>query len=176
MQDINTKAKYIRAFGVGAFGARPAWWPSASAVEASGYTGLVVLRTLVGSNGPCVYDITLAQARAIIAASTIPERLYYFNTTTDDTKVLIQGEWLNDHFLYSIVKAKMRLALARDPRTADGLKARLLLQHFMTPSSWSDFEACIDLYPDHVIEVSVYDCDYGDIPGRNAIVWECRKY
>ena len=27
-----------------------------------------------------------------------------------------------------------------------------------------------------VIEVSVYDCCLGDLPGRNALVWEVRRY
>jgi hypothetical protein len=47
----------------------------------------------------------------------------------------------------------------------------------MTPSSWADFEALLELYPSHVLEVSVYaGTTVGDVPGRNAVVWEVRRY
>jgi len=34
----------------------------------------------------------------------------------------------------------------------------------------------LDLYPDHVIEFSAAEVFVGDRPGRNAVVWEVRKY
>ena len=34
----------------------------------------------------------------------------------------------------------------------------------------------VDKYPDHLLEVAVYNCCLDDLPNRNALVWEVRKY
>jgi hypothetical protein len=51
-----------------------------------------------------------------------------------------------------------------------------MLKATMTPASHDDWLLLIDKYPKHVIEVSIYDCCLGDMPGRNALVWEVRRY
>jgi hypothetical protein len=54
--------------------------------------------------------------------------------------------------------------------------ASLLIREAMTPSSYDDWLMLIDRYPGHVLEVSIYDRCLGDVPGRNALVWEVRRY
>jgi hypothetical protein len=46
----------------------------------------------------------------------------------------------------------------------------------MTPSSYADLEVLLERYPDHVFEISVWASCLGDTPGRNAIIWEIRRY
>jgi hypothetical protein len=57
-----------------------------------------------------------------------------------------------------------------------GLRAAIMLRAAMTPSSYEDWRVLLDQYPGHVLEVSVYDRCIGDTPGRNALVWEVRRY
>ncbi len=94
-----------------------------------------------------------------------------------DHRLLINGE-LTDAwtFYHSRIKKSMRQALKEGGRHMYGLQTRYTLQQFMTPSSYSDLEAIIELYPNHIIELSVYECLLGKIPGRNTIIWEVRKY
>ena len=63
-----------------------------------------------------------------------------------------------------------------DDEEASGLRADLLLSSVMTPSSLDDWEMLTSRFPGHVLEVSVYDRCLGDVPGRNALVWEVRRY
>jgi len=46
----------------------------------------------------------------------------------------------------------------------------------MTPSSHDDWNELLERYPGHVLEVSIYDRCLGDLPNRNSLVWEVRKY
>jgi hypothetical protein len=61
-------------------------------------------------------------------------------------------------------------------RTWEGLAARGILQKHMSPSSLADLWAIFDLWPEHVVEFSAVDRNFGTIPGRNCVVWEVRKY
>ena len=95
--------------------------------------------------------------------------------------LVIQGEyWVNpggrDVLFYSTWPEPMRIALKHDPKTVEGLVAEHLLRYHMTASSWADFELLRERYVDHVLEVSVWGACVGDTPGRNAIVWEVRRY
>ncbi len=64
----------------------------------------------------------------------------------------------------------------KTPRMWEGLEARMLLRRHLNPSSHEDLWALIDLYPEHVYELSTLECCFGTIPGRNAIIWEVRQY
>lgn len=58
----------------------------------------------------------------------------------------------------------------------EGLKARHLLRDRLSPSSLEDLYALLDRYPGHVVELSACSSNLGTIPGRNAVIWECRYY
>jgi hypothetical protein len=70
---------------------------------------------------------------------------------------------------------KMNEAM-RVAKDAFGLRAKLLLDHHLWPSSRDDMDALLDLYPGHVIEFSAHDCACGDQPHRNTLFWEVRRY
>ena len=70
----------------------------------------------------------------------------------------------------------MREALAEQFEVVVGLQADQMLRREMTPSSYEDWRLLLDKYPGHVLEVSIYGCCLGDIPSRNALVWEVRRY
>lgn len=55
-------------------------------------------------------------------------------------------------------------------------QARCYFRAYMTPDSYDDLQILLESYPDHVVELSILDSCYGTVPGRNAVVWEVRKY
>ncbi len=56
------------------------------------------------------------------------------------------------------------------------LQTRVLLGHYMDPSSRDDLEALLELYPDATVEFTCFDVNVGNIPGRNTMIWETRDY
>ena len=101
-----------------------------------------------------------------------------------DDHLLIQGEvrllegWQPHalHLWYATLKKPMNIALAEDSRFAFGVQVHDLLKPRMSPSSYSDLDALIELYPTSTIEFSTYDIGVGNIPGRNTVIWEVRDY
>jgi hypothetical protein len=140
--------------------------------------------------GPCVYDLKPDQVASVIADWSllgIPTDRIMLNEAMPKNEVVLQGEYLNDIFVmedrpvwsylyYSKEPLHMRDALKAVPETAYNLRADLLLRMAMTPSSYEDWLVLLDKYPAHVLEFSVFSHCVGDTPGRNAVVWEVRKY
>ena len=69
-----------------------------------------------------------------------------------------------------------RALMAPTGRTHRGLTARTLLARHLSPSSLADLHALLERFPDHVIELSACETCFGSLPGRNAVIWECRLY
>jgi hypothetical protein len=67
-----------------------------------------------------------------------------------------------------------RQGMPRRGREFRGLAARNLLRRYLNPSTLADLEATLERWPGHVVELSALDRCLGTIPGRNAVVWECR--
>jgi len=59
---------------------------------------------------------------------------------------------------------------------AFNLEARMLLRLHLSPPSLDDIDGLLDMFSEHVVEFSAYECFLGDIPGRNAVIWEVREY
>jgi len=189
---VLTKAENYRRWTSGRFGNRLRAWRTVDAWNLDrrhgGFSGQVSLRYLgLGGGGWCAYDVEAQEVPRVVAEweeQGADARLIMVNESAPDASILIQGEFLNavrDHvwvegFTYSRKRLKMRQALQLDRQYASGRWARYLLRAEMSPSSWSDFEELLALYPGHVLEVSVYGRPLGDTPGRNALVWEVRKY
>lgn len=62
------------------------------------------------------------------------------------------------------------------PRLYEGSAALVLLDNILNPASREDLEHLLLEYPGHVIELSALDVCFGTVPGRNAVIWEVRKY
>jgi hypothetical protein len=187
MEQVLTKRENWRRASLGMYGNRLRSWDSIEALRTSDWRGLVTVRTLLGGGGPCIYDMPVERAEKVSTSLGLPKAAVCFNQGAVDSTIRLQGEYLNDVvrvdgrtfdgvLRFSTVKLKMRDALRVEERTLCGLAARLALRDCMTPSSWADFEALLEIYPGHVLEVSTYEGTLGDLPGRNSIVWEIRKY
>lgn len=187
MSIISRKHQAIELVLAGGFGNKLRFWRNIEDLWQSGYTGKVSIRTLIGGNGKCKYACELHQIESTVKSWKLNPNLVYFNEDAPDESLVIQGEFLNElvsidsrvyngTFVYSMEKTKMRTAIRANPSVAYGYKALNLIRSNMTPSSWSDFEMLLDQYPGHVLELSIYSKCLGDIPGRNALVWEIRRY
>ncbi len=96
-----------------------------------------------------------------------------------DKERILQGEltlYLNGYeLLYTLEPGDMRTALKKSKR-ATGLKAKMILEKFIDPSSMEDLIFLLNKYPNHVIEFTVLKSETGTIPNRNTIIWEVRNY
>lgn len=188
--DVLSKRQNYKLWQSGQFGNKLRAWRSIEEWKASQFPGLVVLRTLMEGGGPCVYNLKPEAVQSAVDGwleQGIPLDRIMVNEAAPDQSVLLQGEYLNDivamgdspwwgYFYYSREKAQMRDALRASHEVATNLRASLLIQMAMTPSSYEDWLVLLDSYPGHALEVSIYDRCLGDTPGRNALVWEVRKY
>jgi hypothetical protein len=180
MDDITVKQQNLAAWQCGAFGNKLRAWRTIEGWRASGFGGLVAIRSLV-PGGPCFVDLApdvlLSRFDELVQNGHRPDQLM-INESAPNSRAILQGEYDNELwgcFRYSVSPCPMREAL-RNSRETYGLRSRLILRWAMSPSSYEDFLVLLDRYPKHVLEVSVYDCCVGDTPGRNALVWEVRRY
>ncbi len=189
---VSSKSQNHRLWQSGAFGNKLRAWRTLSEWRQSGHAGMVALRTLLpwGGGGPCIYDLepdSVESRYRSLLAEVEAEHVVICEAAPAEVAIL-QGEFLNrvydrgdgtfgwDYFYCSRARMQMRDSLRAEPRVVEGLASRLLIQDAMTPGSWQDFQVLLDRYPDHVLEVSIYDRCLGDVPGRNALVWEVRRY
>jgi len=190
--DVLSKAENYRIWDAGGLGNRLQTWRTLEAYQRSSFQGRVTLRYLGGAVGAwCTYDLWPYEVEREIKrweAQGADRSLVMVNESAPDDAIVLQGELLNappdpggeDRWLwlrYCRRPVKMRMAMANGPvEEARGLRTILILKWAMRPSSWSDFEALLERYSDHVLEFSVYSCCLGDRPGRNTLVWEARRY
>lgn len=188
---ILTKHENYRRWQAGELGNKLRAWSSVEAWRESGFGGVVVLRVLrAAGGGPTVYNLQPEDVEPAVekwVSSGIPRDRIMVNEAAPDKSAILQGEYLNDvygispddsydYFRYTRVAAHMRTALSAKTEVAQGLLARLLIWQAVTPASYEDWQELISRYQHHVFEVSIYDRCLGDVPGRNALVWEVRRY
>jgi hypothetical protein len=56
------------------------------------------------------------------------------------------------------------------------LEAKITLRRYLDSSSYDDLMDLVETFPEHVIEFGAYETNLGNIPGRNTVIWEVRKY
>lgn len=187
-KDVLIKRENWLNFTAGKYGNRLLSWDTISDLKRSGWRKDITVRTLLAGGGPCFYDVPIHEVESVASKIGLPEHLICFNEGAVNSDILIQGEYFNGIiyvnevtydgvFLYSTVNLKMRDALKERSETVYGkLSFREIMKFSMTPSSFSDLEVLLGEYEDHTLEISVFNKCVGNIPGRNAIVWEVRKY
>lgn len=188
---ILTKHENYRRWQAGELGNKLRAWSSVEAWRESGFKGVVVLRVLrAAGGGPTVYNLSPDDVEGAVQrwiSDGIPRDRIMVNEAAPDKAAILQGEYLNDvygaspddsydYFRYTRVAAHMHVALAAKTEVAKGLVARLLIKQAMTPASHEDWYELVSRYPHHVFEVSIYERCLGDLPSRNTLVWEVRRY
>jgi len=179
---VTSKARNHANFRRGVYGNRLRSW-TLEEWRPGLIEGNVVLRYLgEGGGGPCLYDVRQGDVELEVDRLTLggfERRRFTVNERAPDHRVVIQGEHLNEpggSVRYTTVRAQMRDALREESLEVDEWRGFRLLTSPMTPSSREDYLALLERFPNHALEVSVYEGNLGDLPGRNAIVWEVRVY
>jgi hypothetical protein len=67
----------------------------------------------------------------------------------------------------------MRLALAEETLHATGLKAKIILESLLDPTSYDAIIDLLEKYDGHVIEFSCWERKVGI---RRTMIWEVRDY
>ena len=181
---ISTKSQNYELYHSGFFGNKALTWNSYQEIIDSGWENSVCIRSAKGMQRTNVrYDVPLSEVRREIEAlkqQGIQEENLVFNQSMPNDKLIIQGELMIStsglYLHHSNIKKPMNLALAEKSHHSYGLEAKMLLDKNLFPSSLSDIQALLELFPDSIIEFSSYSIPVGNIPGRNTVIWEVRNY
>ena len=180
--EIKRKKENFELLKKGFFGNKLKIWSSVDEILEDSYSGTVSMRYNGGSKGFFyAYDVPINKITEVEEKwikEGAKKELIVFNENAPDNFLTIQGELMIDYELYclfySTEKKKMNEAM-KNGKHATCLTAKLILEHFLDPSSCSDIQALLDIFPDRVIEFSTYSIYLGDIPGRNTIIWDVRN-
>lgn len=175
---VETKADFVRRFMADEFGNRGPNWATFDEYVESGYRGLVHIRNKqIG--GPTLYNVAPNNVAFYWDGMDCSPETHYLAGMAPTERTLFQGEvgLLPELTLtWTTVAKPMRDALRERSMTTGGLLAVLLLQHYMNAASYEWLCELILRYPDHIIEFSCYDTNWGTLPGYNTVFWEVRKY
>jgi hypothetical protein len=173
----------------GLFGNRLRTWDNLFDIIDSGYRGTISLRYRGANAGMfTAYNVPVGEWDNVIAPMIkqgADINLFTANESAPDERLTIQGEVCRTPELgltlrYSTEKVKMRVAM-ENPLYCHGLRAKFLLQQYMTPSDYDDLNELLDEYDNGdvhrtTVEFSAYDHELGDCPHRKTIFWEVRHY
>jgi len=182
---IDNKDECYLLYNQNMFGNKALVWDSYNEILKSGWKGQVCIRGRRAriSRGKVIYDVDLSEVPKIIKQfenEGVPEDHIGFNQSMPNEYLVIQGEVMRTHLglslWYTTKKEPMNGALRKESLYAEGLKAKLILENFVNPSSYSDLESLMELFPDSAIEFSTYSINVGNIPNRNTVIWEVRNY
>ncbi len=181
---VMTKRDFVYRYKKGEFGnAAPTWDYVIDFIsDPNTPSGPFHLRNrIVG--GPTYYDLSeheLVEKYQLCLANGGRSGDYYVSAMAPTEKTVIQGEVMQGYnslnLHYSTIKKPMRDALSLKARTVVGVHARMMLDQTMCPNSRGWLDILLDRYHGHVIEFSVYDCEWGTVPGFNTVFWEVRNY
>jgi hypothetical protein len=103
-----------------------------------------------------------------------------FNQLMPDENLTIQGEIMltekGIYLLYTTIKKPMLWAFKEEVLHAWGLKAKSILEYYLSPVSLEEVYLLLNQFSDCVVEFSSYSCLVGNLPNRNTVIWEVRGY
>ena len=169
---VLTKADFYRRWNQGEFGNKLRTWDRVADIPPG--VEVVTVRVRNPSSPMCRYGVPVRELRE----QNLNEE-FTFNEDAPDHKLILQGEATLTHaglnLFYSTEQTKMRIALLRG-KSLSGLAAKLLLQRSCDPSSFDALYDLLHSYEDHVVEFGCYSINLGNIPRRNTVIWEVRRF
>ena len=105
---------------------------------------------------------------------------WYASEMAPTEHTVIQGEVFRSPYdglclFYSTGHHTMKEGLKKNGRQATGIKAKLMLEHCLPIRDYEWLMWLMDeQYPDHVVEFSTYDVEWGTVPGFKTVYWEVR--
>lgn len=187
---VNTKQDFVKRYAAGEFGNASPTWDSLEAMEEdyensfpmlNDETQLWHIRNRVAS-GLTWYDVPgdrLADTWTM-ACNLVDHSNLYISAMAPTHLTLLQGEVYRSPqglaLYYSTLKLPMRKALEKRSEQVYGLDSLLLLKKELNYKSYEWLEYLLEAYPDHVVEFSAYDKNWGTLRGYNTVFWEVRNY
>ena len=173
-----TKDEMYTLLRRGAFGNTPETWRTARELIESGYSGEVGIRNF-GISGSFYPHLSVLTALMIFEHIKFCGQRAIFSESAPDHLRTIQGEVCEYggqiYFDYSFEKTNLRAAMKNATRSV-GLAARTILRSYLSPSSYEDLMAVLEVYPGHVVEFTAFESCVGSLRGRNSYTWEVRNY
>jgi hypothetical protein len=183
---LTSKRQFNELWLAGVLGNRGGVWATIEDFQKSGFSGVVAI-SYNGKNGggPFIKGVKATDV------PTEVRKLENAGWRKDSLRVLEQfslGEFiyrLNGETVrtadglalyYSTDNALMRDALRSSGAQVFGLKAKMILEQYLTPADYEDLMDILDRFPDHAVEFSVLDRCVGFLPHRRTIIWEVRLY
>ena len=183
-------------FRQGCFGNRANAWDDIEELKKSGWIKDVCIRDKRGTDRADdkallpLHNIPIEKFQATIQnliSQGVPTKAMTFNEAMPDQHLFIQGELTRAldgtlHLTYTLIQKPMRLGLLEKTELATGLRAKIILEHFLWTSSLQEIMHCLDYFatgnqtPSPTVEFSAYSIAVGDTPGRNTVIWEVRNY
>lgn len=186
------KHESIDLFARGCYGNNIPTYPDPCTAILVGDSDLFVIRYKgePGVQGPAIFGIhkddLIQKWEDLILKDGWDAHRLYINTSIPSEKIIFQGElstgnWADREWLIVGCEESgihMREAMRKSSFFAKGWRAKEYLRKHMHPSSWDDLNDCIDLWPDAIIELVIFDTAFGSLAntGRNCIIWECRGF
>ena len=179
---VTSKADFVSRYQEGVFGNRAPTWdslPDLLRCQSRGGSQFHLRSRIVG--GPTYYGLAWVDAVHEWRMQDNPNDWYCSAMAPHAEYGTAQGEVQRsvNHLDLTITTGKvpMREALLTDYTTfVQGLRADMLLRHFMDPPSYEWLQYLLDTYIDHVVEFSCFSRPWGTVPGMNTVVWEVRQY
>jgi hypothetical protein len=182
MQPVRHKAQMYALLRSGAFGnTNPSWddlavWKA----EAPRSAPLWGVRSMTVGDHRAQLDVPTDEVAGLVR-KLFPHGGYNISPMVDQWLTLRCDVWESPEGfrVYGVEgrrDIKWREALGQHGREWTGLAARMLLRHHLNANSLADLEAVLELWPGHIVELTAMECCWGTVPGRNAVVWECRLY
>lgn len=195
-QPVLSKPDFVRRYSNGEFGNKSPTWESPYELSLSIERGeldgsLVHLRNRKTAGGQTYYNLEPRRALKLwnskggvtngLALNSFGIDNWYCGKMAPHEHNLIQGEvYLGSRGLeltYStVVGVPMRDALTRETLTTVGIRAIGVLRVNLNPVSYDWLQLLLTRYPGHVIEISVFRVNWGNLPGYNTVYWEVRNY
>ena len=180
---ITSKIQMYDLYEMGAFGNRPRSWLSLESYEEDNFQGLVSLRYKQSASRFFRVAMTRPQLLSWVercSARGGQRHLMHVTESPPHHQIIFQGEVCEspDHLWLSYSTKPgltCREAMFSDLHHAKGLKAHILLKDALDAPSWDNLWELFTVWPDHVIEFSIFDFSLG-ILGWNTIFWEVRLY
>jgi hypothetical protein len=166
---VDYYAKYHRHY----FGNRPRYWRTWEEF-------IVALASFNPPKPPFMLRSNKPGGPTVSGSHYVSEVMFDNGTVseqTDDSRIIIQGEYLPPFDLtYTRVKKPMKDAFRDCVIHEHSPLVRLKMKEFMCPEAVEMVDWLIDEHgQDHVLEFSVYDGPVGNL-GWNTVIWECRRY
>jgi hypothetical protein len=180
MKITNKKIMYD-LYDQGEFGNKPVTFSTIEEYRSSNFKGTLSFRNRKFTSGKNSLFIPRDKVESIykqwIKEGYSPRDIHLTDSVPTKSRILIAGEVQRSEnyydLFYSYSQKPMRQALIEEPRNAVGLEAKLLLDHFMDPTSRDNLDYLLDKYDGHVVEFTCLEKSWGELKW-NTIFWEVR--